>query len=97
MEQISLYFTEEICNIFPNESSNYKLYNSSSKVLSKSFQPSKFAISPKKEEFVNSNSTNEKTSINKNFDKNKKEINYDFRPICRKLDFSDNSDNTLSK
>ena len=96
MEQISLYFTEEICNIFPNESSNYKLYNSSSKVLSKSFQPSKFAISPKKEEFINANSTNEKTSINKNFDKNKKEINYDFRPICRKLDFSDNSDNNYN-
>ena len=96
MEQISLYFTEEICNIFPNESSNHKLFNSSSKVLSKSFQPSKFVISPKKEECVNANSTNEKTSINKNIGNNKKQINYDFRPICRKLDFSDNSDNNYN-
>ena len=96
MEQISLYFTEETCNIFPNESSSHKLFNSSSKILSKSFQPSKFVISPKKEECVIANSTNEKTSINKNIGNNKKEINYDFRPICRKIDFSDNSDNNYN-
>ena len=96
MEQISLYFTEETCNIFPIESSNYKLFNSSSKVLSKSFQPSKLVISPKKEVCINANSTNEKSSMNKKSGKNKKEINYDFRPICRKLDFSDNSDNNYN-
>ena len=98
MEKISLYFANETCNIFPIESSYHKVFNSSSKILSKSFQPSKFVISPRKEECINANSTNEKSLkySKKNSINNKKEINYEYRPICRKLDFSDNSDNNYN-
>ena len=98
MEKISLYFANETCNIFPIESSYHKVFNSSSKILSKTFQPSKFVISPRKEECINANSTNEKSLkySKKNSINNKKEINYEYRPICRKLDFSDNSDNNYN-
>lgn len=99
MEQISLYFTEEPCHNHPTGSPCHKLFNSSSKLLSKSFQPSKFVISPKKEECINDISTNDRSliySIKNNLYNNKKEIVYDYRPICRKLDFSDNSDNNYN-
>ena len=93
-----IYFANETCNIFPIESSYHKVFNSSSKILSKTFQPSKFVISPRKEECINANSTNEKSLkySKKNSINNKKEINYEYRPICRKLDFSDNSDNNYN-
>ena len=96
MEQITEYFKEELCSNSPIESSFHKIFNSSSKPSSKCFQNSKFVISPKKEEGLNTSSTDDKTIIcsvkisNKN---KRKEINFDYKPICRKLDFSDNSDN----
>ena len=96
MEQITEYFKEELCSNSPIESSFHKIFNSSSKPSSKCFQNSKFVISPKKEEGLNTSSTDDKTIICsvKISSKNKrKEINYDYKPICRKLDFSDNSDN----
>ena len=97
MEQFSLSFKEEISNIFPVESSYPKLFNSSSKVSSKHLlKPSKFVISPKKEKIMNIISTNEKSeiySLKRNYNNKKKEVICDYRPICRKLDFSENSDN----
>ena len=96
MEQITEYFKEELCSNSPIESSFHKIFNSSSKPSSKCFQNAKFVISPKKEEGLNTSSTDDKTIIcsvkisNKN---KRKEINFDYKPICRKLDFSDNSDN----
>ena len=95
MEQISEYLKEEFCSNSPIESSFYKNFNSSSKPSSKIFQNSKFVISPKKEESLNTSSIEDKTIIcSVKISKNKrKEINFDYKPICRKLDFSVNSDN----
>ena len=96
MEQFSLSFKEEPSNIFPIEPSYPKLFNSSSKVSSKHFKPTKFVISPKKGKIMNIISTNEKSqiySLKRNYNSKKKEGLDDYRPICRKLDFSENSDN----
>ena len=97
MEQISEYFKEELCYNYHIEPSYHKIFNSSSKPSSKCFQNSKFVISPKKEEGLNTSSTNDKTviiySVKRNYNYKTKEINLDYKPICRKLDFSDNSDN----
>ena len=95
MEQISLYFKNELSNNYPIDSSNHKIFNSSSKHLSNFFENSKFIVSPKKQENINTNTTKEKTVINsvkRNFKNKKKENISDYRPLCRKLDFSDNSD-----
>ena len=96
MEQFSLSFKEELNNIFPVEAPYPKLFNSSSKVSSKHFKPTKFVISPKKGKIMNIISTNEKSqiySLKRNYNSKKKEGLDDYRPICRKLDFSENSDN----
>ena len=99
MEKLSLYFNEELfCNL-QNNSSSQKLFNSSSKTLSKCFKSSKFVISPKKDEVIKRNSTNERTviySIKRSYNKKKNEFNNEFRSICRKLDFSDNSNNNYN-
>ena len=99
MDKLSLCFNEELCNNLQIDSSYQKLFNSSSKALSKCFQSSKFVISPKKDEAINRNSTNERTviySIKRSGNKKKKVFNNEFRSICRKLDFSDNSNNNYN-
>ena len=74
MEQISLYFKNELSNNFSIDSSTHKIFNSSSKHLSNFFENSKFIVSPKKQENINTNTTKEKTVINsvKRSFKNKK-------------------------
>ena len=99
MDKLSLYFNEELCCNLQIDPSYLKLFNSSSKALSKGFKSSKFVISPKKDEAMNRNSTNERTviySIKRSYNKKKKIFNNEFRSICRKLDFSDNSNNNFN-
>ena len=99
MEQFSLSFKEEVSNFFPIEPPYPKLFNSSSKESSKHFKPLKFVISPKKEKIMNIISTNEESrnySLKRNYISKKKEGFDDYKPICRKLDFSENSDNNCN-
>ena len=96
MDKLSLLFNEDFCFNSQIESSSQKIFNSSSKALSKSIQTSKFIISPKKDEASNSNSTNERTkiySVKRSYNNKKKGNINEYRSICRKLDFSDNSNN----
>ena len=53
MDKLSLLFNEDFCFNSQIESSSQKIFNSSSKALSKSIQTSKFIISPKKDEVSN--------------------------------------------
>ena len=99
MEQFSLSFKEELNNIFPVEAPYPKLFNSSSKASSKHFKPSKFVISPKKEKIMSIISSNEESriySLKRNYIIKKKEGFDDYKSICRKLDFSENSDNNCN-
>ena len=95
MNQIPEYFKEEFCEAFQFESSNFIKFNSSSKSSSKRFPTSKLIVSPKKKD-MNTISTNDKTgiySIQHNYCNKKRDINNNnYKSICRKLDFSDNSD-----
>ena len=95
MNQIPEYFKEEFCKAFQFESSNFIKFNSSSKSSSKRFPTSKLIVSPKKKD-MNTISTNDKTgiySIQHNYCNKKRDINNNnYKSICRKLDFSDNSD-----
>ena len=96
MDKLSLLFNEEFAINSPIESSCQKIFNSSSKALSKSIQTSKFVISPKKDEASNGNSTNERTiiySVKRSYNNKKKGNINEYKSICRKLDFSDNSNN----
>ena len=96
MHQIPSYFNEELCKALQFEASNFIKSNSSSKSSSKRFDTSKLMDSPKKKDRTTI-STNENTgiySIKRNFCNKKRENNNNnYKSICRKLDFSDNSDN----
>ena len=96
MDKLSLLFNEDFSVNSPIESSSQKIFNSSSKALSKSIKTSKFVISPKKDKESNGHSTNERTiiySVKRNYNNKKKGNINEYRSICRKLDFSDNSNN----
>ena len=99
MDKLSLLFTEDFSFNSPIESTSQKIFNSSSKALSKSIKISKFVISPKKDEVSNENSTNERTliySVKRSYNNKKKGNINEYRSICRKLDFSDNSNNNYN-
>ncbi len=94
MHQIPTFFKEEFCKALEFESSNFIKFNSSSKSSSKRFLTSKLIGSPKKKS-MNTISTNENTgiySIKHNYCNKKRDSNNNnYKSICRKLDFSDNS------
>lgn len=98
MNKISQNFHQKQVDILPNECRHpHKFY--SSKPSPKILKNSKFLISPKKEECKNNILSNEKTfiiySVRRNNKKRKREkiLNLECKPLCRKLDFSECSEN----
>ena len=99
MNNLSLFYNEDLCYTLQFESSFNKNNNYSSKAFSNYLQSSKFIISPKKLDAKNRNSTKENSAIyspKRNLNNKKKENSNDYRSICRKLDFSDNSNNNCN-
>ena len=89
MEQAPFNLKDDLCSQCPINSLYHKVIDNYN------IENSKFAISPKKFENFAKNSTNETSSLHSlklNFSK-KRENNGDYKTICRKLDFSDNSEN----